>query len=48
MNISDRVIVLDSGRKIADGKPDIIARDTNVIKAYLGERYVQEHAAELT
>jgi len=48
MNISDRVIVLDSGRKIADGKPDTIARDTNVIKAYLGERYVQEHAAELT
>jgi len=48
MKISDRVIVLDSGQKIADGNPETIARDPNVVKAYLGERYVQEHAAELT
>jgi branched-chain amino acid transport system ATP-binding protein len=37
MDIADRIIVFDFGRKIADGRPDEIIHDENVIKAYIGE-----------
>jgi branched-chain amino acid transport system ATP-binding protein len=36
MDISDRVVVLDYGRKIAEGKPDEVRGNPDVIKAYLG------------
>ena len=36
MAISDHVVVLDYGRKIADGTPDAVRNDAAVIKAYLG------------
>lgn len=48
MNVCHRVMVLDYGLKIADGNPESISKDKNVIKAYLGERYVREHEEALT
>ncbi len=47
MRLSDRVLVLDSGRLIAQGEPAAIVHNHDVIKAYLGERYVAEHGVEI-
>ena len=36
MEVSDHVLVLDRGRKLAEGRPDEVARDPRVVEAYLG------------
>jgi branched-chain amino acid transport system ATP-binding protein len=47
MGISDHIVVLDYGRKIADGSPEAVRADAAVIRAYLGEEESEELPPEV-
>ncbi len=46
MNLSDRIVVLNFGQKLAEGRPEEVARHPQVVEAYLGDDKIAQKLME--